>query len=67
MDATKRQNLLDRASTTYKQTWAEMGKVGPEGQTDAGQTAERLIAEAVVEKVKELLKKPDAELRKLAP
>jgi len=66
LDMTARQKLLDRAAGTYKATWRQMKKISPEGQTEAGQAAEKMIAAAVVGKVKELLQKPDAELRKLS-
>jgi hypothetical protein len=32
-----------------KKTWAELGEITIEGQTDAGQQAEKMIAQAVVE------------------
>jgi hypothetical protein len=63
MDSGERTKLLDKARQTYKKTWAELGydpATTPaaklrEGQTDAGQEAERLIAEAVVDLVRQKL------------
>ncbi len=43
--------LLTEAKKPLHRTWAEMGKISREGQTDAGQTAELVIASAVVELV----------------
>jgi hypothetical protein len=49
--------LFDNASNTYKKTWAELGEITPKGQTDAGQTAEKMIAERIVTLIKEMLNK----------
>jgi ribosomal protein S18 len=65
MPASDRQKLLDKGSSTHKQTWSEIGKISPEGQTDAGQKAERKIAEAIVNLVKELSSLSDEAIRKL--
>ena len=56
MTPTKRQDLLNKCSVIAKPTWDEMGRISPngDGQTDAGQEAERLIAKAIVDKVKEM-------------
>jgi hypothetical protein len=56
--------ILDSATNTYKKTWAALGfdpATTPrqellKGQTDAGSEAERLIAEAVVNLVHEMLR-----------
>lgn len=53
----EQQKLLDEAMKTYKPTWAELGAINKNGQTDAGQKAERLIAGAVVNLINEILKK----------
>jgi hypothetical protein len=65
MPAADRQKLLDQGSNTYKQTWAELGKVDKTGQTTAGQKAERMIAEVIVNLVKDLSKLSDEGIRKL--
>jgi uncharacterized membrane protein YuzA (DUF378 family) len=65
MPATERQKLLNKAENTYKPTWEQMGKVDRTGQTTAGQDAERMIAEGIVNLVKELSTKSDDEIRKL--
>jgi hypothetical protein len=43
----QREEVLDKASSTFKPTWAQLGKIDRAGQTEAGQTAEREIAEAI--------------------
>lgn len=61
MRSEERAKLLDRGLQTYRRTWAELG-LDPattsaaelrKGQTEAGQEAERLIAEAVVDLVRQ--------------
>jgi hypothetical protein len=63
MNSERRSALLDRARGHYKRTWAELG-LDPRttsanelrrGQTDAGQQAEKLIAEAVVDLVRQMI------------
>jgi Caspase domain len=53
-----REKLLNEGMRTYKKTWVELGRISPEGQTDAGQEAERLIAQAIIDLVMELSKLP---------
>jgi hypothetical protein len=53
MHVAERKALFERALATYKLTWAELGKISREGQTEAGQKAERLIAETIVNLAKE--------------
>jgi hypothetical protein len=65
MPATEKQKLLNKAENTYKPTWEQMGKVDRAGQTTAGQQAERMIAEGIVNLVKELSTRSDDEIRKL--
>lgn len=60
-----REKLLSEGMRTYKKTWKELGKISPEGQTDAGQEAERLIAQAIVDLVKELYTMPTEKLNAL--
>ena len=55
LNGQQRSELLERASATYKPTWAQLGKIDRLGQTDAGQQAEKEIAAAIVELVKEML------------
>lgn len=54
MNPIERQKLLVRAQNTFKPTWAELGKISPDGQTDSGQTAEKLIAKSIVDLFSEL-------------
>ena len=65
MNAAKQQELLQQAASTYRPTWAERGtdphtssvEELKKGQTEAGNTAERMIAEAVVTVARSLLEK----------
>jgi len=63
MNTEHRSALLNRARRHYKSTWAELG-LDPRttsanelrrGQTDAGQQAEKLIAQAVVDLVRQMI------------
>lgn len=65
MEPSPRQDLLNQGVQTYKKTWAQLGKVGPEGQTEAGQEAERMIAKAIIDLVKELYNLPAEKLNEL--
>jgi hypothetical protein len=65
MPSGERQKLLDMASQTCKPTWGQLGKISREGQTDAGQRAEKMIASAIVTLVKDILKLPIEEIKKL--
>jgi hypothetical protein len=56
MPSAERQKLLELGVNTFKKTWAQTGKIDPAGQTEAGQTAEKMIAESIVNLVKELSK-----------
>ena len=62
MDPLSQQELLNSAQKPLRPTWAQLGKISSEGQTDAGQQAEKLIAKSVVEKVSELLTKTPKEI-----
>jgi hypothetical protein len=66
MRLSEQQKLLDQALRTYKPTWEERGTISREGQTEAGQEAERMIAGAVVGLVKELSRLSPEDLRKLS-
>lgn len=55
LNTQQRQELLDRAASTYKPTWAQIGKIDRRGQTDAGQQAEQEIAAAITALAKEML------------
>jgi hypothetical protein len=56
MDPTERQALLTKSSQTFHPTWAELHKISPDGQTEAGQAAEREIATIIVNLVRDLTK-----------
>jgi len=57
--------LLEACTKPLHPTWAQLGKISPEGQTDAGQKAEIMIATAVVDLVKTLVRLPRSEIEKL--
>ena len=65
MPAPERQRLLESALNTYKPTWQQLGRIDPKGQTAAGQQAEKMIAETIVNLVKDLSRRTDAEIRNL--
>lgn len=65
MNPTDRQHLFSEVVTTYRQTWRELGKIDSEGQTEAGQEADKMIAKAIVDLVTDLILLPDNEIRKL--
>jgi hypothetical protein len=54
MRPAKRQELLEVAAHTARKTWAELGRIDREGQTEAGHQAESMIASEIVGLVKEL-------------
>lgn len=61
MEPSKRKTLLISADKPLRRTWAELGRISREGQTEAGQEAERRIATAIINLVKELVNMPEAE------
>jgi hypothetical protein len=65
MNPTDRQHLFTQSVTTYRQTWAELGRIDPKGQTEAGQEADKMIAKAIVELATDLILLSDDEIRKL--
>lgn len=65
MKPSERQDLLTRCSQIARPTWTQLGKISPEGQTVAGQKAEKKIAAAIVDLVKNLVRLPDEEIKKL--
>ncbi len=52
-----RNKLLDECRRPLRPTWAQLGRISSEGQTEAGQQAERLIADAIVDMVISLTKR----------
>jgi hypothetical protein len=65
MEPGARYKLLSAGMQTYKKTWAQLGGISREGQTDAGHEAERLLAKAIVDLVKELYTLPEEKLNGL--
>jgi hypothetical protein len=63
MPPAQRQALLRSCDKLFHPTWAQLGRIGPEGTTEAGQRAEILIANAVVSMVKDLLRLSPEQLR----
>lgn len=63
----ERQDLIKIGFSTYKRTWGEIGKISKDGQTDAGQLAEKMISSAIMNLVVDLVKKPNEEIEQLYP
>jgi len=61
MEPSERKKLLISADKPLRPTWAELGRISREGQTEAGQKAEKMIATAIVKLVKELVNMSEAE------
>lgn len=61
-----RRKLLESSVKPLHPTWAQLGRITPEGQTEAGQVAEIMIAKGIVDVVEELLDLSVEELRKLS-
>jgi hypothetical protein len=51
-----REKVFATASDTARPTWAQQGKINSDGQTEAGQKAERLIAGAIVKHLRNAVK-----------
>jgi len=65
MPASERQKLLNKGLNTHRPTWEQLGGINKEGQTKAGQDAERMIAAAIVKLATELSKKSEEDIQKL--
>jgi len=65
MNPTDRLNLYTKGLETYSPTWAQLGRIDPAGQTEAGQEAEKMIAKAIVDLTTELLLLSDEEIENL--
>jgi gas vesicle protein len=61
MQPGERSALLISADKPLRPTWREIGRISREGQTEAGQDAERMIATAIVNLVKKLVNMSEAE------
>ena len=55
LDSADQKSIYREGRKTYKKTWSEIGKIGPEGQTDAGSRAEKEIAGAIIDLLEELI------------
>jgi hypothetical protein len=55
MPAGEQQAFLNSCRRALRPTWREIGSISREGQTEAGNQAELLIAQAIVDLVKELI------------
>ena len=65
MRPTERQRLLQLGANTAKRTWREIGQITPEGQTEAGHTAELSIARSIVKLVRDLVALPEEDFQRL--
>lgn len=61
----EREALIKACRRPLRPTWAELGRISPEGQTEAGNAAELDIAKAVADLVEQLVKLPDAKIAEL--
>jgi hypothetical protein len=52
---TERDQLLNRGLATYQPTWSELGRISEEGQTVAGQQAQKEIAATIVNLIRDEL------------
>ena len=52
LNEAEREKLLNRGLSTYQPTWSELGRISVEGQTIAGQRAQKDIAQTIVDLVK---------------
>ena len=66
MNPTTRNSLYKKGYQTYRPTWGELGQIDPQkGQTEAGQEADKMIANAIIQKIQELLLLSNNEIREL--
>ena len=61
----ERKKLLISADKPLRPTWSELGRISREGQTEAGQKAERMIATSIVNLVKKMVNMSEAEFLEL--
>jgi hypothetical protein len=59
----ERDQFIETCRKTYRQTWQEIGRITREGQTEAGQKADKDIAKAVVDTISKLCKLSPEEIR----
>jgi len=60
--AAEREAFIRSFRRALRPTWAELGRISCEGQTDAGKAAELDIANAVADMVEELVKLPEEKI-----
>jgi hypothetical protein len=65
MPSEDRDKLFKACRRPLRPTWAQLGRITPEGQTDAGVQAEQLIADAIVDLAQRLVDLPEGEIQKL--
>lgn len=65
MDPAARQRFLNACRKPLHQTWAQLGHITKDGQTEAGQKAELMIANAIVDFAKQLSGLQQEEIEKL--
>ncbi|MEK7752164.1 MAG: hypothetical protein AAB654_09635 [Acidobacteriota bacterium] len=63
--ADRREKQLNACRRPLRKTWAQLGRISREGQTEAGQKAERMIAEVIVDEVRKLVDLPQGDLKAL--
>lgn len=65
MNPSDRQKFLNSCLRPLRQTWAQLGRISPEGQTEAGQRAEMMIATSIVDLAKNLVSLSVEDIKKL--
>lgn len=61
----EKQRVLESCRKPLHQTWAQMGRISRDGQTQAGQDTELMIANGIVDVVQQLSVRSEDEIRKL--
>jgi hypothetical protein len=64
MSADQRTALTSASRVALHKTWTELGRVGPEGQTDAGKQMELLIVNALIDGLLEMADKGTFDLQR---
>jgi hypothetical protein len=59
----ERNTLFARLQRPLRPTWAQLGEIDKAGQTDAGQFAEKMIADSIVDLVRVLCRRANGSVR----
>lgn len=61
----ERAELLFSAEKPLRPTWAQLGRITREGQTEAGQNTEKIIASSIIRIVREMIQLPEDQMQSL--